>query len=55
MFSAIISVYTAKITLLTGLGFAYHKLLIDSARYYQNSVPRPFNNNLENSPKDLLE
>ena len=49
MYSAFVSMYTAKITLLTGIGFAYHKFIIELAKNHQNDVPTLFNNNLEKS------
>jgi hypothetical protein len=53
MVSTVASLFSAKITILTGLGFSYYKFLINRLEYYRflnhNNDPESFLINFEKS------
>ena len=59
MVSTIASLFSSKLTLLTGFGFGYYKFLTNRIDYYRflnhNNDPASFLTKLENSSKSELE
>jgi len=58
MVSTFASLFSAKLTLLTGFGFCYYKFLnnrLDYYRFLNHNDPVYFLTKLENSSKDELE